>query len=91
MQGFLQGKDVFVQDCFAGADPNYRMPVRIICEYAWHALFARNMFVLPATKDEYRRHTPEFTIICLPSFKGIPMIDGTSTNTFITLNFVKSL
>ena len=91
MQGFLQGKDVFVQDCFAGADPQYRVPIRIVCEYAWHALFARNMFILPATNDEYRRHMPEFTLVCIPSFKGVPVIDGTSTNTFIALNFAQRL
>jgi phosphoenolpyruvate carboxykinase (ATP) len=45
LQGFLQGRDVFVQDCYAGADPDYRLPVRIITEKAWHSLFARNMFI----------------------------------------------
>ena len=48
VQAYLQGRDVFVQDCFAGADPDYRMPVRIITEKAWHSLFARNMFIKPA-------------------------------------------
>ncbi len=91
MQGFLQGRDVFVQDCFAGTDPNYRLPIRIITEHAWHAMFVRNMFVLPMTSEEARRHAPEFTLLCLPSFKGIPMIDGTSTNTFIALNFAQRL
>jgi phosphoenolpyruvate carboxykinase (ATP) len=43
LQGYLQGRDLFVQDCYAGADPEYRLPVRIIAEYAWHSLFARNM------------------------------------------------
>ena len=46
VQGFLQGRDVFVQDCFAGADPDYRLPVRIITELAWHSMFARNMFII---------------------------------------------
>lgn len=91
MQGYLQGKDVFVQDCFAGADPNYRIPVRIIAEHAWHALFARNMFVLPKTNEEYRRHIPEYTVIVAPGFKGIPQIDSTATNTFIALNFAQKL
>ena len=77
LQGFLQGRDLFVQDCYAGADPDYRMPVRIVTELAWHSLFARNMFILPQTHEEYRRHVPEFTVICVPSFKGIPQIDGT--------------
>ncbi|MBF0499346.1 MAG: phosphoenolpyruvate carboxykinase (ATP) [Candidatus Riflebacteria bacterium] len=89
--GFLQGRDVFVQDCYAGADPAYRMPIRIITELAWHSHFARNMFIPLATNEEYRRHIPDFTIICIPSFKGIPQIDGTTSNTFIALNFEQKL
>jgi len=91
MQGFLQGRDVFVQDCYVGADPDFRMPVRIITEHAWHSLFARNMFITPKTNDEYRRHVPDFTVICCPAFKGIPQIDGTPTNTVIALNFSQRL
>ncbi len=91
LQGYLQNRDVFVQDCYAGADPAYRLPVRIITEHAWHAIFARNMFLLPETNEEYRRHVPDFTIVSVPSFKGIPMIDGTTTNTFIVLNFDQRL
>jgi phosphoenolpyruvate carboxykinase (ATP) len=91
MQGFLQGRDVFVQDCSAGADPNFKMPIRIITELAWHSMFARNMFILPQTAEEYRRHVPEFTIIALPSFKGVQTIDSTSTDTYIVLNFEQKL
>ena len=91
IQGFLQGRDVFVQDCYIGADPEYQMPVRIITEHAWHSLFARNMFLLPKTNEDYRRHIPEFTVIALPSFKGLPQIDATATNTFITLSFDQRL
>ncbi len=91
LQGFLQGRDLFVQDCYAGANPEYRMPVRIITEYAWHSLFARNMFILPKTREEYRQHVPDFTLICVPSFKGFPAIDSTRTSTFILLNFEQRL
>jgi phosphoenolpyruvate carboxykinase (ATP) len=91
LQGFLQGRDLFVQDCFIGADPEYRMPVRIVTEHAWHALFARNMFILPKTNEEYRRHIPEFTVIAVPSFKSFPQIDGTPAETFIALNFAQRL
>jgi len=91
MQGFLQGRDLFIQDCYAGADPNYQIPIRIICEHAWHALFVRNMFILPKTNEEYRRHIPEFTVMAVPSFKGMPQIDGTVANTFIVLNFAQKL
>ena len=89
--GFLQGRDLFVQDCYAGADPEYKMPVRIITELAWHGHFARNMFILPETNEEYRRHVPEFTVIAVPSFKGIPQVDSTGSNTFIVLNFAQKL
>jgi phosphoenolpyruvate carboxykinase (ATP) len=91
MQGFFQGRDVFVQDCYIGADPEFRMPVRIVTELAWHSLFARNMFLMPQTNEEYRRHIPEFTVIAAPSFKGIPSIDATATDTFIALNFAEQL
>jgi len=87
MLGFVQGHDLFVQDCYVGADPEYTMPIRIVTEYAWHSMFARNMFLVPRSAADYRRHVPDFTVIVLPSFKGVPGIDSTATNTFITLNF----
>lgn len=91
LQAFLQGRDVFIQDCFGGADPNYRMPIRIITELAWHSHFARNMFIRPETLEEYHWHVPEFTVICVPSFKAFPSIDGTPAQTFIILNFAQRL
>jgi phosphoenolpyruvate carboxykinase (ATP) len=91
LQGFLQYRDLFIQDCYAGADPDYRLPVRIITEYAWHSLFARNMFILPESNEEYRRHVPQFTVLSIPSFKAHPSIDGTSSDTFIALNFQQGL
>jgi phosphoenolpyruvate carboxykinase (ATP) len=91
MQAFLQGRDVFIQDCFGGADPNYRIPIRIITEFAWHSHFARNMFIRPETLEEYRWHVPEFTVICAPSFKAFPTFDGTPAQTFIILSLEKRL
>jgi phosphoenolpyruvate carboxykinase (ATP) len=89
VQAFLQGEELFVQDCYAGADPNYRMPVRIIAEKAWHSLFARNMFIGLESQDAYKKHVPEFTVIALPSFKTDPRIDGTRTETGIVINFAQ--
>jgi len=89
--GFLQGRDLFVQDCYAGADTDYRLPVRIITEYAWHSQFARNMFIRAETNDELRKFVPDFTVISVPSFKGMPEIDGTLSETFILLNFEQRL
>ncbi len=91
MQGFAQGRDLFVQDCYAGADPEYRLPVRIITEYAWHSLFARNMFILPESAEEYKTFVPEFTLLALPSFKAFPQIDGTRSSTVIALSFAHNL
>ncbi len=91
LQGFLQGRDLFVQDCYAGADPEYRLSVRIITEYAWHSHFARNMFILPHNREEYRQHVPDFTVIAVPSFQAFGAIDGTRTSTFIILNFAQRL
>jgi phosphoenolpyruvate carboxykinase (ATP) len=91
LQGFLQGRDVFVQDCYAGADPEYRMPIRIVTEKAWHSLFARTMFMKIRSREELKRHVPEFTVICAPSFLASPVIDGTRTETFIIINFAERL
>jgi phosphoenolpyruvate carboxykinase (ATP) len=91
LQGYLQGRDLFIQDCFGGADINYQLPVRIITEYAWHSLFARNMFILPETNEEYRRHVPRFTVICAPFFQAYPSIDGSASKTFIVINFEQGL
>jgi len=91
LQGYVQGRDLFVQDCYAGADQEYRMPVRIITEFAWHSLFARNMFILPESADEYRQHIPEFTVLALPSFNAFPPIDDTRSATFIIVNFEQRL
>ena len=89
--GFLQGRDVFVQDCYAAADPDYRMPIRIVTEKAWHSLFARNMFMKIRSTEELKRHVPEFTVICTPSFQASPIIDGTRTETVIIINFSQRL
>ncbi len=91
LQGYLQGRDVFVQDCFVGADEEYRLPIRIITEYAWHSVFARNMFILPESAEAYRQHVPQFTVIAVPLFKAHRPIDSTRTDTFITLNFEQKL
>ncbi len=87
LQGYLQGRDVFVQDGYAGADPEYRLPIRIIAQKAWHSLFARIMFIKPKTIDAMKKHVPEFTVIAVPGFLASPLIDTTRTDTFIIINF----
>ena len=72
-------------------DIEYRMPVRVITEYAWHSLFARNLLIPLKTQDEYQNHVPEFTVIVAPSFHCDPRVDGTRSSTAIILDFSKRL
>ncbi len=87
---YLQGKDLFVQDCFAGADPAYRLPIRVITETAWHSLFAHDMFI-QATLEELATHIPQFTILHAPNFHAIPELDGTHSEVFVVINFDQQL
>jgi len=91
LQAFLQGEELFVQDCYVGADPNYRMPIRIITDRAWQSLFARNMFIMIPNQDELKKFIPEFTVIASPSFKADPRIDGTRTETAMVINFAERM
>ncbi|NDJ35424.1 MAG: phosphoenolpyruvate carboxykinase (ATP) [Chloroflexi bacterium] len=81
---------LYVLDAFAGADPKHRMPIRVVTEAAYHALFAWNMFVR-ATPDELAIHNPEFTILAAPSLNAIPEEDGTKTGTFIGVDLGQKL
>jgi phosphoenolpyruvate carboxykinase (ATP) len=83
-------KELFVQDVFIGTHPNYRVPVRVITEFAWHSLFVRNMFVRP-TKRAMDTHQPAYTIIDLPSFKADPAKHGSRTETVIAMNVTEKL
>ena len=85
-----EGNDAFVQDCYAGADPTYRLPVRIVTENAWHNLFARNMFIQPADA-ELEDFAPQFTVIQAPSVTADPATDGTTSETFIVLNLKRRM
>ncbi len=86
----LQGKELFVQDLYAGADSKYRLPVRVINEYAWHNLFVRALFVRP-TAEELKTHRAEFTIVSAPEFQGDPQRDGTRSEAFVIVNFTRKI
>ena len=88
---YFQNKDIFIQDCYAGADTAYRIPIRIITERAWHSLFARNMFIQMKTEEEAKDHHPEFTVINVPRFHAMPEMDGISSEAFILLHLGKKL
>ena len=81
----LAAREVFVQDCWAGANAEHRIGIRVITETAWHSLFARNMFIAPS-ENELRDFKPDFTILQLPSFYADPERDGTRSETFILVN-----
>lgn len=84
---YLQDKDeVFVFNGFAGADKKYRLPIQVINEYAWHNLFAHQLFIRP-TEADLAEHESEFTILSAPTFKADPEIDGTNSETFIIISF----
>ncbi len=86
----LEGKEVFVQDCWCGADQQSRLPVRVITAHAWHALFARNMFH-GASPDEMASFAPGFTVIQAPECLADPKTDATRSSTFIVVHFSRRL
>ena len=87
MTAYLQGRDLFVQDCHAGADPNHRLPIRVITTHAWQSLFARNMFIRTRDQDALHEHRPEFTVIAAPRFRAAPDQDKTRSEVFVIVNF----
>ena len=88
MMAFWQGHDVYVQDCFVGADPEYGMPIRVVSQFAWHNLFARQLFIRP-DPEKTGDHKPQFSILFAPDFQANPAEDGTNSETCIVINFKK--
>ncbi len=82
---YCAGRDLYAQDCFIGAAPAHRRSLRVYTETAWASIFARNLFRRPAAED-LRAFAPNFTIICVPSFKADPETEGTRTGTAILLH-----
>lgn len=82
--------NIYVLDAFAGTDPQYRLPIRVVSEVAYHGLFAWNMFVR-ASDEELIEHVPEMTVLAAPTLIAKPDIDGTRTGTFILVNLAKRM
>jgi phosphoenolpyruvate carboxykinase (ATP) len=87
---YMENRKLYIFDGYAGADPDHRLSVRVINEYAWHNLFAQQLFIRPE-KMELRTHQPEFTVIAMPGLKADPEVDGTNSETFIVVSFEKKL
>jgi phosphoenolpyruvate carboxykinase (ATP) len=82
---YFQGKDVFVLDAVAGADPQYQLPIRVVTELAWHNLFVRQLFRrLPA--EALATHQPEWVVINACNFHAAPERDGTRSEAFVILD-----
>jgi phosphoenolpyruvate carboxykinase (ATP) len=86
LTAYLQGQDLFVQDCYTGAEPDNKMPIRVVNETAWHNLFARNMFIQEPDPKKLMVHVPEYTILHAPGFLAVPEEDGTNSEAFIVLH-----
>jgi len=87
VQRYMEGREVFVQDCLAGADADFEVPVRVVTQEAWHALFARTMLIRPV--DLQRKlavDEPRFTIIHVPHFHAIPSVQHTHSEAFVILH-----
>ncbi len=85
---YLQGRELFTQDLFAGADPAHRVRVRLVSTEAWHTLFARNMFIRP-TDAELAGFEPDYVILHAPNFQADPAIDGVRSTTAIVVSFTE--
>lgn len=83
-------EELFVFKGFAGADKDSRLSLRVINEYAWHNLFAHQLFIRP-TQEELATHEAQFTIVSAPTFKADPEVDGTSSETFIIVSMEKRI
>ena len=87
---YLDGREVFVQDCFAGADPATRLSLRVITECAWHSLFTRHMMIR-AGDEERAAHEPRFSVIAAPGFEADPERHNTRSGVFIAIHFAKRM
>jgi phosphoenolpyruvate carboxykinase (ATP) len=83
-------RDLYILDLAAGADPAYQLPIQVICEYAWHALFVKQLFIRPDL-NALATHSPEFVVIAAPEFEAIPDRDGVNSSTFILTDFTRRI
>jgi phosphoenolpyruvate carboxykinase (ATP) len=85
VEAYLSERDVYSLDCYVGADENYRLPIRVYTEFAWHSLFAHHLFITPERRDA--GFNPEFTVVDAALFQADPERDGTRSSTFVLVNF----
>jgi len=90
-RAYLADKELFVQDCHGGADPRYRLSVRVVTEYAWHSLFIRDLLIREFDETRLREFQPEFTIVDTPDLEAVPEVDGTRSGAFILVHLARKL
>lgn len=91
VQSYLGSQpELFVQDLFCGADPNYQLSVRYVSPNAWHMAFVRNMFIRP-TREQLKSFAANFTVLHVPEFQADPAKHGTRSGTFIVLNLARRM
>lgn len=91
VKAYLQDREIYVQDAWAGADETYRVAIRVITEFAWQALFARNLLLRIRDRNLLPDFKPEFTVFAIPKFLGNPQLDGLNSETFILVNFTRKI
>lgn len=87
---YFQGRDLFVQDVYAGAHPNYRLTIRVITEKAWHNLFSRNLLI-PVPVSQIPHTVPDFIILQSENFQADPKSDGVRSGTVILIDFEQKI
>ena len=87
---YLSNKEIFVRDCFACADADYKLNIRVINEYSWSNMFSYNMFLRP-TNEELENFEQEWLVVNAPGFMANPELDGTRQHNFAILNFTKKI
>jgi len=90
VSSYFQGKDIFVFDGFAGAEPSYRLPIRVIAQKAWHGLFAHTLFVRPKI-EELHNFQPEFTIIDAADHHVAGEADGVKSKAAVLVDFERKI
>ena len=85
-----KGKNIYVRDAYACADPTYRMNIGVVTESAYQNLFANNLFLRP-TAEEAANQTPEWLVIAAPSFMADAAVDGTRQHNFTIVNFTQKI
>jgi len=86
---YLSGRELYATDAYVGADPAFRLSIRVVTQYAWHALFARTLFIPRAAGDD--GFAPDFTVVDAAEFEADPVRDGTRAKNFVFVDFARKL